>query len=83
MFLQKKSKILRKYDSDIFNQLKNEGYTRTRTYFFSVYKEKIRELYYNGHFKQRLKKDISLKNKLYILLDLKQNSFFTFSQEKS
>lgn len=83
MFLQKKSKILRKYDSDIFNQLKNENHSKTRNYFFLIYKEKIRELYYSGYFKYRLKKDSGLKNKLYTLLDLEQKFYFMFNQVKN
>lgn len=78
MFLKKKSKILRKYDSDIFNQLQFEKNTKTRKYFFSIYKEKIRDLYYSGFFYYRLKKEKELKQRLYLLLDLERKVLFHF-----
>lgn len=78
MFLKKKSKILRKYDSDIFNQLKYEKNTKTRNYFFSIYREKVRTLYYEGYFNNRIKKDKDLQQKLYLLLDLETKILFHF-----
>lgn len=83
MFLKKKSKILRKYDSDIFNQLQFEKNSKTRNYFFSIYKEKVRELYYSGFFNFRLRRDPSLQQRLYLLLDLERKSYFILNLERS
>lgn len=83
MFLKKKSKILRKYDSDIFNQLQFEKNSKTRNYFFTIYKEKIRELYYKGFFNHRLRKEPNLQQRLYLLLDLERKCYFILNLEKN